>query len=108
MVAHRTFTTSLWSVHAVGDTGVILTCFQGDDRIFSVGSEQKGWPKTTLGQKPVSIVNYIRRAINIEKVKFLLTLYGPLPPTFYLVKPKILGLPPLPPKSAKIALWAEL
>ena len=42
----------------------------------------------------------LRRAINIKKVKFLLTLYGPLaPPTFYLVKPKLLALPPSPPQS---------
>ena len=48
----------------------------------------------------------LRHAIITEKVKLLLTLYRPLPPLFYLVKPKLLALPPLPPKkkSAKIAL----
>ena len=37
----------------------------------------------------------IRRNIITEKVKLLLTLYRPLPsPFFYLVKPKLLALPP--------------
>ena len=44
----------------------------------------------------------LRRAIITEKVKLLLTLYRPLPsPLFYLVKPKLLALPPLPPKVSK-------
>ena len=37
-----------------------------------------------------------------HKVKLLLTLYRPLPPPlFYLVKPKLLAFPPLPPKVSK-------
>ena len=44
----------------------------------------------------------IRRAIITEKIKLLLTLYGP-PPShlFYLVKPKLLALPPHPKKVSK-------
>ena len=51
--------------------------------------------------------NFVRRAIITEKVNTCLTLYGPLPPpTFYLVKPKILALSslPPPPKSTNVAL----
>ena len=44
----------------------------------------------------------LRRVIITEEVKLLLTLYRPHPPPFfYLVKPKLLALPPLPPKVSK-------
>ena len=47
-------------------------------------------------------VNSLRREIITKKVKLLLTLYRPLPtPPFYLVKPKLLALPPSPPKVSK-------
>ena len=47
--------------------------------------------------------SYIQKlhAIRVKKVKVLLIFYGPLPPTFYLVKPKLLALPPPPPKVSK-------
>ena len=48
----------------------------------------------------------VRHVIITEKVK--LSIDPSLTPFFYLVKPKLLALPPLPPKkSAKIALWAR-
>ena len=60
-------------------------------------------PPVTINLK----VAGIRRVIITEKVKLLLTLYRPLPhPLFLFVKPKLLALPPLPPKKSqqKIAL----
>ena len=50
---------------------------------------------------------FLRRVIITEKVKLLLTLYRPLPtPLFHLVKPKLLALPPLLPKSQQ-KLYSE-
>ena len=51
---------------------------------------------------PHLVYNLVRLAINIKKVKVLLTLYGPLlPPTFYLVKLKLFALTPPLPKVSK-------
>ena len=51
-------------------------------------------------------MTFLRRVIITEKVKLLLTLYRPLP-LFYLVKLKLLVLPPSPPKVSKNCTLSE-
>ena len=48
--------------------------------------------------------SYIQKlhAIRVKKVKVLLIFYGPLPPTFYLVKLKLLALHPSPQSQQKL------